>query len=132
MITVGVNIENLKELRNAFGQAPAVTLKYLAKAVQASIFEVEKHAVDGNFQFKTPRAQRTGYLQRSFDYGRRFDSGGLRGSIGPTANYATYVYSGTSRMKPNPYMDRIAKKAEPHIQKHFDTAVGYILESLAV
>lgn len=133
MITVSVQIQNLDAVRRAFTEAPANVLNYLSKAVVASLFEVEKQAVDPNFQFKTPRSRRTGYLQRSFDFGRHIDSGGLRGSIGPTALYAPYVYFGTRRgIKPNPYMDRIAKKAEPNIQRHFETAVGFIVSDLAV
>lgn len=132
MISVSVHIQNLDELRANFRKAPATTLKYLAAATKASIFEVEKQAIDRNFQFKTPRAMRTGFLQQSFAYGRHFRNGGLRGSIGPTVHYAPYVYSGTSRgLRPNPYMDRIAAAAEPAINTHFETAINKVVTDLA-
>ena len=66
MIEVRVSVRGLDALRANFSKAPALTLKYLAKATSAAIFEVEKQAIDSNFQFKTPRAQRTGQLQQSF------------------------------------------------------------------
>jgi hypothetical protein len=40
------------------------------------------------------------------------------------------VYFGTKRGKPNPYMDRIAKAAEPGVQKHFEKAVDLIVDNL--
>lgn len=132
MITVSVNIRNLDALRSNFAKAPGLALRYLSQATQAAIFEVEKQAVDRNFRFKTPRAYRTGYLALSFAYGRRFDRGGLRGVIGPTARYAAYVHEGTSRgVAPNPFMERIAKAAEPAINKHFDKAVDLLIGDLA-
>ena len=131
-VAVNIRIENLPELRSNFARAPQLALKYLAKATQAAIFEVEKQAVDSNFQFKTPRAQRTGLLQQSFSHGRYFDQGGLRGSIGPTVRYAPYVYFGTSRgLRPNHYMDRIAEAAAPQIEKHFETAVDKFVSEIA-
>lgn len=131
MIQVAVRIENLDALRANFGRAPALTLKYLAKATTAAIFEVEKEAVDRNFQFKTPRAFRTGYLALSFAYGRNISMNGLRAAIGPTAHYAPHVYHGTWKQRPNPYMDRIAAAAEPAINKHFETAVDRIVSEIA-
>lgn len=132
MITINVNIQNLDALRSNFTKAPALALSYLSKATQAAIFEVEKQAVDSNFQFKTPRAQRTGYLALSFGYGRYIAPSGLYGSIGPTAHYSPYVYFGTSRgIRPNPYMDRIAKAAEPYVNKHFADAVDKLVADLA-
>jgi hypothetical protein len=131
-VALTVRIEGLDRLRGAFQQAPALTLKYLAKATTAAIFEVEKQAVDANFQFKTPRSQRTGMLQQSFAFGRYFAPGGLRGSIGPTVRYAPYVYFGSRwGIRPNPYMDRIAKAAVPGVEKHFDQAVQIIVDKLA-
>ena len=131
MIAVSIKIEKLDELRDNFQRAPARTLKYLAQATKASLFEVEKQAIDSNFQFKTPRSLRTGQLSLSFAFGRKFENGGLRASIGPTVHYATYVYLGNRHQRPNPYMDRIAKAAEPAIQKHFDKAVDGILTQIA-
>lgn len=131
MITVSVRIENLDALRSNVAKAPANALRYLSDATKASIFEVEKQAIDRNFQFRTPRAMRTGYLALSFAYGRYFAPGGLSGAIGPTAAYAPYVYFGTRHSRSNYFMDRIAKAAEPDVQKHFETAVEKLAESIA-
>lgn len=132
MIAVKVQISNLDALRRNFERASGLTLKYLSKATAASIFEVEKQAVDSNFQFKTPRARRTGLLQQSFSFGRYIGPGGLYGSIGPTVHYAPHVYFGTSRgIRPNRYMDRIAAAAEPHISSQFEAAVDKLLTDIA-
>ncbi len=132
MIAVTVRVENLSQLRANFRRAPVTTLKYLAAATKASIFEVEKQAVDRNFQFKTPRARRTGYLAQSFAFGRKFENGGLRASIGPTARYAPYVYHGTRRgIRPNRYMDRIAAAAEGDVNRHFADATDKIVADIA-
>lgn len=131
-IAVSVHIRGLDALRSNFKRAPALTLKYLAKATAAAIFEIEKQAVDRNFMFKTPRAQRTGLLAQSFAFGRYIAPNGLRGSIGPTVRYAPYVYFGTRRgLRPNKYMDRIARAAEPYVEKQFATALDRITSDLA-
>lgn len=131
MTTLTVRIQNLDQLRANFQKAPAITLRYLSQATRASIFEVEKQAVDKNFRFKLPRSARTGYLAQSFGYGRKFANGGLRGSIGPTAHYAPYVHEGTSRgISPNPFMERIADAAEPAVNDHFGKATELIVRDL--
>lgn len=132
MIAVTVKIENLAALRANFQRAPTLALKYLSKATATSIFEIEKQAVDRNFQFKTPRPLRTGLLQQSFSFGRYIAPNGLYASIGPTVRYAPYVYFGTRRgIRPNWYMDRIASAAEQQISKHFESAVDGFVGELA-
>lgn len=132
MITVKVETQNLDKLRSNFSRAPTTALKWLGKATEASIFEVEKQAVDKNFLFRTPRAKRTGDLQKSFQYGRYIAPGGLQASIGPTVHYAPYVYFGTNRgTKPNFYMDRIAEAATPAVNTHFEKAINNFVNEIA-
>lgn len=137
MIALSVSIRNLDALRANFGKAPSLALKYLSKATMASIFEVEKQAVDRNFQFKTPRARRTGRLALSFAQGREIAPGGLRAAVGPTARHRGFyypgaVYHGTSRgIRPNRYMDRIARAAEPEVSRHFEKAVDLLVSEIA-
>lgn len=131
MIGVQVKIEGLDALQANFKRAPNLTLKYLAQATKAALAEVDKQAVDSNMQFKTPRSLRTGHLVGRWGIERKFYNGGLAGETGPTVNYAPYVYFGTRRNGPNKYMDRIARAAEPAINKHFQTAVDIIVEKTA-
>jgi len=131
---VVIKIQGLDELRANFRRHPEITKKWINKGIQASIFEIHKNADDSGdskeFQFKTPRAKRTGQLALSFAEGMAFSD--LYGEIGPTVYYAPYVYYGTSRgIVPNPYMDRIAKKSEPNINKFFEQALEGIAEELA-
>lgn len=132
MISLTLRIDNLDQLRANFAKAPSLALRYLGKATQASIAEIEKQAVDRNFQFKTPRPLRSGFLALSFAFGRYIAPGGLYGSIGPTVHYAPFVYFGTIRgTKPNPYMDRIAGAAETDVNRHFETAINLIVSDIA-
>jgi hypothetical protein len=131
MIKMKIKVEGLDKLRSNFSKSPETVHKYLKAAVFNSMLEVENQAVDRNFQFKTPRSRRTGYLQRSFSFGRYIHPSGLMGTIGPTAVYAPFVYYGTGRMKANKYMDRISKASEEKVNKHFNDAVGIIIDKLA-
>jgi hypothetical protein len=132
MIELRIEIKNLDQLRANFAKAPGLALSYIAKATKASIFEVEKQAVDRNFQFKTPRAKRTGMLAQSFAFGRFIAPSGLYASIGPTVHYAPYVYFGTSKgVTPNPFMDRIARASEPDVNRHFETAIDLLVRDIA-
>ncbi len=130
MADIDIIVENLPELQRNLRNAPKISTKWLQKATQASVFVIKKHAVDENFLFKTPRAQRTGYLQISFNYGVKISL--LRAAIGPTADYAPYVYYGTSRgIVANPYMERIARAANPEVQKLFSQAIEAITKEIA-
>jgi hypothetical protein len=131
MIALRIEIRNLDSLRANFLKAPARALHYLSQATKAAIVEVEKQAVDANFRFKWPRSMRTGYLALSFAYGRQIAPSGLRASIGPTAHYAPHVYFGTWSQTANPYMDRIADAATPHVNTHFETAVDRLADEIA-
>lgn len=133
MININISSSNIRQLQRSFARAPKTTATYLEKALKASIFEVEKRAVDRNFRFKTPRAMRTGMLANSFKTGIKFYTGQLKASIGPTVKYAPYVYYGTSRgIRPNRYMDRIAKDSERAVGKHFKDATNRIVDEVAI
>lgn len=123
MIDVNIELRGVDNIQAAFRRRPEVVKRYINRAIEASIFEIEKQAVDQNFQFKTPRAKRTGLLQRSFKFG--IVTRDFFGAIGPTVRYAARVHEN------NPYMQRIATASQPFIQKHFDTALQYIAEDLS-
>lgn len=132
MITINIDIKNLDRLRANVSKAPTLAFKYLGKAVDASIAEVEKEAVDRNFQFKTPRALRSGDLEKSWKFGRYIHPSKLYAKIGPTVHYAPYVYYGTGRgLKANRYMDRIASASEAKVNKHFEKAIDLFLKDIA-
>lgn len=122
MIQMDIEVKGISNLNAMYKRRPEVVKKYMNKAIQAGIFEIEKQAVDDNFQFKTPRSLRTGYLQRSFKFGILF--GDLSGAIGPTAEYAPRVH------ERNPFMHRIARASQPQVQKHFEQALKLIVEDL--
>ena len=123
MIEIKMKVEGINDLKAHYAKRPEAVKKYINKAIEASIFELEKNADDGNFQFKTPRSQRTGYLQRSFKFG--IITRDFFGAIGPTVLYAPIVH------KNNPFMSRIASSSQPSIQKHFEDALKFIVEDVS-
>lgn len=123
MINVQITVKGLNDIRSAYEKRPEVVKRYINQAIEASIFEVEKNAVDENFQFKTPRALRTGMLQRSFKFG--IVTRDFFGSIGPTVSYASRVHQN------NPFMQRIALASQPRMQKHFENALQFIVEEIS-
>jgi len=127
---ITLEAQNLDRLNDNFKRAPQYTLKQLHRALDASIFSIQKHAVDKNFQFKTPRSRRTGYLRLSFGFGIRKDYRNLSATIGPTAKYAPDVLEGR-RGVPNPYLDRIAAAAEGDINGHFEQVGDNVVNYLA-
>lgn len=126
MIELEIEVRGLDKLQAAIKRAPSVVRDRLNDAVRASVFEVLRYADDsGNsklFQFKTPRALRTGWLSLSFRHGIQYSD--LQGSVGPIAIYAPYVH------KFNPFMRRIAEAAKPEIQKHFERSVELVVRDL--
>lgn len=122
MINLDIKIEGLNDIKTAWAKRPEAVKKYMNRAIEASIFEIEKNAVDENFQFKTPRSQRTGYLQRSFKFG--IVSKDLYGAIGPTVVYANKVH------ERNEFMPRIARVAQPAIKRHFEESLKLLSKEL--
>lgn len=123
MIDMNIEVKGISKLSAMYARRPEVVKKYMNKAISAGIFEIEKQAVDQNFQFITPRALRTGYLQRSFKFGIVLQD--MMGAIGPTARYARKVH-----MR-NPFMYRISRASQPFVQKHFEEALKIIVEDLS-
>lgn len=123
MIEMNIQVKGLNQLRSAYERRPEIVKKYINRAIQASIFEIERNATDQNFQFKTPRSFRTGYLQRSFKFGMTFQD--FFGSIGPVAQYAAKVH------QYNQFMPRIALASQPKIQRFFEEALEVIVDDLS-
>lgn len=57
----------------------------------------------------------TGYLKSSIssDFEGGSGSGSIVGETGPDTKYDIYVHNGTSKQRPNPFMDRAAAVVEP-------------------
>lgn len=127
---LNIKAVNFKEIEKAFVSAPKDISIQIGRAVVASLFEVEKQAIDRNFQFKTPRSQRTGFLERSFKFGTVV--GKEKGEIGPTAKYANSVHEGLggATNPSNPFMVRILEEADPNIQKHFEDAIDIVINKI--
>lgn len=129
---IELKIDNLQELIASFRNYKYISYPLFANAINATLAEVQKSAVDPIFQFITPRARRTGFLSLSFAYGLNIArSDNLEGSIGPTARYAIFVHEGTSRIRANPFMDRIARQVTPKADEYFQETADKIVDKIA-
>ena len=120
---MNISVKGINELKRAFQKRPDVVKKYINDAISRSLFIIENNATDNNFQFKTPRSRRTGYLQRSFKFGILTKD--FYGSIGPTVEYAPYVHAN------NEFMERIARTSQPLIEREFNDAIASITDEIA-
>ena len=157
-----IQISNIEQLKAAFVQYPEASNKYFSRAINAALAIISRTgATDSIMEFKTPRSLRTGMLQQSFDLGLVAASpGNLKGAIGPTVEYATYVENGTAAhlieainkkclantktgqifgksvnhpgSAPNPFMERILAASENDINNTFDTALELATQTLQV
>lgn len=123
MIALNIEVKGIEGLSKAFVRSPMIVKKYINDAISNSLFTIENNADDNNFEFKTPRSQRTGLLQRSFKFG--ILTRDFYGSIGPTVEYAPKVH------RDNPFMDRIARQSQPAIQREFEYAVEKIADEIS-
>lgn len=150
MATVEVSIPNLKELLFNLKRYPTISARWLQRAIEASIAELHKQAVRGVVPWKTGR------LAQSF--GEGIEIGRLWGRIGPTVNYAEYVYEGTKPhvilprikqalywegaehpvkrvqhpgTKENRFLERMVKLAQSQIVKHFQEAGDKIVKEIS-
>jgi len=123
MINVDIKIEGLNTIKSAWAKRPDLVKRYMNQAIENSVAEIDKNAVDENFQFKTPRSQRTGYLARSFYFG--IVTKDLYGAIGPTVDYANKVHQN------NQFMPRIARVSQPAIERHFRENLKFLAEELS-
>jgi len=148
MPVLEVEILNLKELLFNLKRYPAISERWLQKAIEASGAELHKVARRGVVPW------RTGRLTQSFQVA----IGRLFARVWPTAKYAIYVHEGTRphlilpRVKmalywegaPHPvrrvqhpgtqanrFLERMVRLAQPNITKHFKTAGDNILKEIA-
>ncbi len=119
MASYSIKIENLAEIKRAFGKAPELTVKYLNRAIEASIYQVAREADP-----YTPVL--TGYLRANNDYQFR----NLQGSLIKSADYAIYVHEGTRFMEARPFLVQGMKSAEPYVQDKFQEAVQHVLDDI--
>lgn len=119
MAKYAIKIENIDQIRRAFAQAPQLTVRYLDRAIKASLFQVQRAADP-----YTP--VRTGNLRanNSFVYGR------LTGAFVKNANYAGFVHEGTRYMKARPFLIEGMKDSEQIVQDNFRDAVQNVFDDI--
>lgn len=133
--TAEVKIEGVEDLSKKFKAAPEIAGPIFADAVNTVLSQISANAIDGGdddiFRFITPRSQRTGLLNLSFNEGVKLATANdLSGTIGPTKFYAIYVHEGTSRSAANPFMERLAKAVEPVSAGIWDDALERLAAAL--
>lgn len=119
MANIQVKITNLAEIKAAFKLAPGKMRDNLNKAIQKSIFSIERDS-------KINSPVLTGFLRASHQ--SLFSD--LRGEVGPTASYAIFVHEGTRFMRPRPFLLEAVKTNEKSIQDYFHDAVQDTLDTI--
>lgn len=120
MPQISVKITNLAQIRAAFSKAPVKMTTALNKAIQQSIFTIERDS-----KINTPVD--TGRLRAS--HRRMFST--LRGEIGTNTEYDMFVHYGTRYMKARPYLLQAAQTNDEKIQGFFTDAVQKVLDDIA-
>ena len=110
----------MPEIRAAFSQAPALTVKHLNRAIQRSMLQIERDS-----KLKTPVD--TGFLRAS----HRTLFTQLRGELEPRADYAIYVHEGARYMKSRPFLFDAVNENERFVQQEFEKAVQNVLDDIA-
>lgn len=158
--TFKIEIRNIDQIREALESAPELGRKYFSRAINAALAIMSRtKAQESIFQFKTPRALRTGLLQQSFDLGlKQATESNLKGSIGPTVLYAKFLQFGTAphEIRPvtagglankktgqyfgrlvrhpgtqaNPFMERIVQASENEIGQTFNRALELVVQGM--
>ena len=144
---IHIEIKNLKEIKAAFKQAPALMTKNLDTAIRKVVFNIRAKAVS-NAPAVTGRLRGSAYTTFA----------PLRGEIGFKAKYADFVHSGTSAyiieprhkkalhwggkggpvvkrvnhpgIKANPYLQKAVDSTQPFTDKFFKQAVEDTLDTI--
>ena len=150
MSQVSVQIKGLDRLQRSLHRYPQIAGPVLQRAIDASQAVLATHTKRDN-----PVPYQTGFLLASF----RWRQGRLSGRWFPTVRYAKFVHDGTrphtirtrnkrvlanrrtgrvfGRMvnhpgtKPNPFMEKIAERAQPGINQVFKKATDDIARDIA-
>lgn len=129
MTLLRMKIYGSEEIQKALKRFPVKAATLFYRAINAGLAEIHKESDDHNFLFKRP----TGTTKNSFAHGISLATRDkLLGKIGPTTKYAIYVHEGTRRgIKPNRFMNRIAKQSEKSVMKHFDNALSELVNDMS-
>jgi HK97 gp10 family phage protein len=125
MSAVHIEIKNLGRLMDAVSRYPEISRNRIEEALDLS----ERDVIELSLKRHGIVPYKTGSLSASFEFGRV--RGPLYRSIGPTVEYAVYVNEGTKHMKPRKFMERIAERATPKINRNFEKALEAITEDVA-
>lgn len=120
MTTFNIHIEGLDKFIAALNQSPKIVKKYLNNAIRKSIIDIQSTAVP-----ITPID--TGRLRSSYE----IEFGDLRGSTGPTAEYAIYVHEGTRYMKGRPFLKQALENSIGKIEQTMTSQLNQALEEIA-
>ena len=119
-VNVTVEIKNLEQIRSAFRKAPEIMASELDRAIQKSIFAIQRDSMKN-----TPVD--TGRLRAS--HRTKFSS--LKGELDVGASYAIYVHEGTHRMKSRPFLANSVKDNESTVDDYFVNAVDNTLKKIS-
>lgn len=103
---MGVDVSQIRQLSADLGKASGDTVRKAQTVIAKTAADCERIA-------KSLAPVDTGALRNSIST----TVGGLTATVGPTVSYGAYVEFGTSRMRPEPYMNPAADAVTPGFEK---------------
>ena len=108
-----IDDRSLRRLEKSFQKAPRLTQALVSKGLDAVGAIAAKNTLKND-----PVPYQFGFLLASFRYEKISP---LVSRWFPTVKYAGYVDQGTKYMRPRKFMDKIAQKSDPEVQKLFNS-----------
>lgn len=124
MPEIKITIENLDNLKRAFGAYPEIVGPLLRDASMKSAFEVERRA-------KILSPVDTGRLRASIATSLGIMNKGITSIVSTNVFYAIYVHEGTRRMRRRPFMRQAAEGAVGKIQEYYESAEKRAWQAIA-
>ncbi len=118
-------VQGIERIQDMYKKSPVVINKWLLRALNASLMELQKN----NRKGVTPWD--TGSLSQTFQWeAPKATNGEFSTRFFPTREYAPFVYFGTKNQKPQKYLDAILDLSRLDIQRHFDDAIEKAVDEI--
>lgn len=129
MADVQIRIENLSEFETAMAKSPQIVSKRLQTGIDRAgntfLAATKENIRTGREMWKPPID--TGYMWNHIFLTLQ----PLKATIYPTANYATFVHDGTSRMQARPFFDITERSEQSQIERIFEEELKNAMQEIA-
>lgn len=129
MADIKIRIENLAEFQQALGKSPQIVGKRLHRGIDRAgnvfLAGTKENIRSGRDMWKAPID--TGYMWNHIFLSVQ----PLKATIYPTADYATFVHDGTSKMQARPFFEITERTEQNEIERIFQEELANALEEIS-